>query len=165
MAVMMQLSADEFRRALSHLTTGVCVVAAFERDRPVGMAVNSVTSASLVPPLVLVYPARTSTTSRVIRAAGEFCLSVLASHHRGTCKVFSARCADRFAGVGWHRRVRGPALDEAVAWLDCSIEIEYVAGDHTIVVTAVTGVEASEPTAEPLVFFRGRYGSFVEPDM
>jgi flavin reductase (DIM6/NTAB) family NADH-FMN oxidoreductase RutF len=139
------------------------VVAAFDGETPVGMAVNSMTSVSLDPPLVLVCPARTSTTWPAIRAAGEFCLSVMAGHHKELCRTFAVRGADRFEGVGWHARIGGPALDQAVAWLDCSIDAEYEAGDHTIVVAEVMGAKASESAAEPLVFFRGRYGSFVEP--
>ena len=160
---MTRIPADELRRVLGHFPTGVCVVAAFERQVPVGMAVNSMTSVSLAPPLVLVCPARTSTTWPAIRAAGEFCISVMAGHHEQISRTFSAHGVDRFQGVSWHARMGGPALDEAVAWLDCRLSEEHPAGDHTIVVCEVLAAESSEPAWAPLVFFRGRYGSFVEP--
>lgn len=159
---MTQLPADEFRRVLGHFPTGVCVVAAFDGEAPIGMAVNSMTSVSLHPPLVLICPARTSTTWPTIRAAGEFCISVMAGHHEETCRAFSARDTDRFSGVSWHPRAGGPGLDEAVAWLDCRLSDEHPAGDHTIVVCQVIAAVSSEPAAKPLVFFRGRYGSFDE---
>jgi 3-hydroxy-9,10-secoandrosta-1,3,5(10)-triene-9,17-dione monooxygenase reductase component len=158
-----RVPADQFRSVLRHLPTGVCLVAAFDRQVPVGMAVNSVTSVSLDPPLVLVCPARASTTWPALRAAREFCLSVMAGHHEELCQIFASRGIDRFEQVEWHGRTGGPALDEAVAWLDCRIHAEYEAGDHTIVVAEVIGADASESAAEPLVFFRGRYGSFIEP--
>jgi flavin reductase (DIM6/NTAB) family NADH-FMN oxidoreductase RutF len=57
-------------------------------------------------------------------------------------------------------RATGPALDDAVAWIDCSMRDEHDAGDHTIVVADVLGMAAAEdPT--PLVFFKGLYGTFV----
>lgn len=160
---MTRIPAEEFRRVLGHFPTGVCVVAAFDAETPVGMAVNSMTSVSLEPPLVLVCPARTSRTWPAVRAAGEFCISVMAGHHEHISRAFSARGANRFERVAWHARTAGPALDEAVAWLDCSLREEHPAGDHTIVVCEVIAAESPEPASTPLVFFRGRYGSFVEP--
>lgn len=156
------VAVDEFRRVLGHFPTGVCVVAAFDGRTPVGMAVNSMTSVSLDPPLVLVCPARASTTWPAIRAAGAFCISVMAGHHERICRAFSARGTDRFSSVAWRPRLAGPGLDDAVAWLDCRLREEHPAGDHTIVVCEVTAAESAESGSKPLVFFRGRYGSFAE---
>lgn len=46
-----------------------------------------------------------------------------------------------------------------MAWIECLTEAEHDAGDHTIVLARVTALEASHDV-EPLVFFRGRYGTF-----
>ena len=67
-------------------------------------------------------------------------------------------------GVAWHARPSGPALDDAVAWVECTIDATYVAGDHLIVVGAVDEPRDRAGAGAPLVFFRGRYGSFAEPD-
>jgi 3-hydroxy-9,10-secoandrosta-1,3,5(10)-triene-9,17-dione monooxygenase reductase component len=72
---------------------------------------------------------------------------------------FARRDVERFEGVGWHARPAGPALDDAIAWLQCEISDEHDAGDHTVVIAAVTEIEAS-PEGLPLVFFKGRYGTF-----
>jgi flavin reductase (DIM6/NTAB) family NADH-FMN oxidoreductase RutF len=69
---------------------------------------------------------------------------------------------DRFAGVAWHERNAGPALDDAVAWIECTIDAVHEAGDHWIVVGAVDRLEVRDADTDPLVFFRGRYGSFAE---
>ncbi|MCW2991605.1 MAG: flavin reductase, partial [Solirubrobacterales bacterium] len=58
----------------------------------------------------------------------------------------------------------GPALDDAVAWIECTMRDEHDAGDHTIVVGSVSAIEAAADSA-PLVFFRGRYGTFLAPDL
>jgi 3-hydroxy-9,10-secoandrosta-1,3,5(10)-triene-9,17-dione monooxygenase reductase component len=161
-SILPSIAAEEFRQVLGHFPTGVCVVAAFDGETPVGMAVNSMTSVSLDPPLVLVCPAGTSTTWPAVRVAGQFCISVMASHHEQISRVFSSRSADRFDRIAWHCRTGGPALDEAVAWLDCRLWAEHPAGDHTIAVCEVIAGESSQQAATPLVFFRGRYGSFVD---
>jgi flavin reductase (DIM6/NTAB) family NADH-FMN oxidoreductase RutF len=150
----------EFRRVLGHLPTGVTVLTAFGAHGPNGMAANSVTSVSLEPPMILFCPAKSSSTWPDLRQAGAFCVNVMASHHAPLCGRFAQKDVDRFAGVDWHRRPAGPALDDAVAWLQCEISAEHDAGDHTVVLATVTAIEAS-PEGAPLVFYKGRYGTFA----
>ncbi|HWI71478.1 MAG TPA: flavin reductase family protein [Baekduia sp.] len=155
------IDASDFRRVFSHLPTGVSVLTAHSADGPVGMAANSVTSVSLDPPLVLFCPAKSSTTWPAIRRSGAFCINVMASHHEAVTRAFATRGANRFAAVRASNRPAGVALDGALAWIECRIQDEHDAGDHTIVVARLTAIEiASEPSA-PLVFFRGVYGSFL----
>lgn len=151
---------EDFRRVLGHLPTGVVVVAARTDAGLVGMAVNSITSVSLEPRLVSVCAARTSSTWPQLRRAGRFCISILAEHHEGASRQFAAPGVDRFAGLTWHDRLGGPALDDAVAWLDCELYAEYAAGDHTIAVASVIDLDAIDGR-RALVFFGGRYGQFV----
>ncbi|WP_228534706.1 flavin reductase family protein [Nocardia sp. BSTN01] len=151
---------QEFRRVLGHLPTGVTAVTAHGPEGPIGMVVNSVTSVSLDPPLLLICPAKSSSTWPALRAVGEFCVNVMAGHHEQVCRAFARPGADRFAGVAWHERAAGPGIEEAVAWIGCRVLQEHDAGDHTIVVAEVTDLEAASDVA-PLVFFRGAYGTFT----
>lgn len=151
---------QRFRQVFGQLPTGVTVVTATLAGEPVGMAANSVTSVSLEPPLLLICPARSSTTWPSLRAAGGFCVNVLAHGHEAVSRRFAASGIDRFEGVPWHPRPRGPALDEANAWIDCEIEAEHDAGDHTVVIARVLDLDVSGGY-RPLVFFGGRYGTFA----
>ena len=152
---------ERFRQVLGHLPTGVTVITAHHPDGPVGMSANSVTSVSMEPPLILFCPAKSSTSWPRIHQSGRFCVNVFGAQHEEISRRFAARDVDRFAGVAWHSRPDGPALDEAVAWIECTIDAEHEAGDHLIVVGAVDRLDVREDGGEPLVFFRGRYGSFA----
>lgn len=154
---------SEFRKVMGYLPTGVALVAAHTPAGRVGMAVNSITSVSLDPPLVSICFARTSTTWPRIRAAGRFCINILADHDEQTSRRFSAAVGDRFDGRVWRDQPAGPALDGAVARLDCEMYAEYAAGDHTIVVARVADLDAVEG-GNALVFFRGCYGRFIPHD-
>jgi flavin reductase (DIM6/NTAB) family NADH-FMN oxidoreductase RutF len=158
------IDAQRFRQVLGHLPTGVTVVTAHGRDGPVAMSANSVTSVSLEPPMILFCPAKSSSTWPVMSESGRFCVNVFAAHHEEASRRFSARGVDRFAGVAWHPRPSGPALDDAVAWIECTIDAVHEAGDHLIVVGAVDELDMHDAPVGPLVFFRGRYGSFSEND-
>ena len=138
------------------------MVTAHHADRPVAMIANSVTSVSLDPPLILFCAAKSSTTWPRIRQSRRFCVNVFAAHHEDASRRLSLRGADRFAGVSWHERRAGPAVDDAIAWIECAIDAEHEAGDHIIVVGAVELLEVREGEASPLVFYRGRYGSLSQ---
>lgn len=158
------IAPEFFRRVLGHLPTGVTVVTAYGSSGPVAMAVNSVTSLSLDPPLILFCPARSSSTWPEIRSAGRFCINVLAAHHEELSQQFATKGVDRFAGISCHERASGPGIDDAVAWIDAELEVEHDGGDHTIAVARVVGLAAAAELL-PLVFFRGTYGSLtVRPD-
>ncbi|MGE0166979.1 flavin reductase family protein [Nocardioides sp.] len=153
------VASQDFRRVLGHLPTGVVVVSSRTASGVVGMAVNSITSVSLNPRLVSICAATSSSTWPQIRRAGRYCISILADHHESASRQFS-KPGDRFAGLTWHERKGGPALDDAVAWLDCELYAEYAAGDHTIAVGSVIDLGAVDDR-RALVLFRGTYGQFV----
>lgn len=154
----MRIAGDEFRRVLGHLPTGVTVVTAFTAEGPRGLSANSVTSVSLDPPLILFCPAKSSETWPALREAGRFVVNVMAGHHEALIRRFAAKGVDRFDGVEFSERPTGPGLVDAVAWIECSLREEHDAGDHTIVVADVLGIEASGDV-DPLIFYRGRYGT------
>ena len=156
-----------FRHVLGHFPTGVVVATAVPSDGvPVGMAVGSFTSVSLDPPLVAFLPDKSSSSFPKIRAAGSFCINVLAGDQEGICRAFAAKGAQKYAHVSWRAApVTGsPVLDGAVAWIDCDIHDVIEAGDHYIVLGRVRDLAATGEQS-PLLFFRGGYGSFTSSSL
>ena len=146
-----------FRQVLGHFPTGVCVVAAFHEERPVGMAIGSFFSISLDPPLVGFCAGKGSSTWPKLREAGRFCVSILGEDQEEVSRRFASKEADKFAGLGWDRSPLGsPRLGGALGWIDCETEALHDAGDHEIVVGAVHDLGVAAEGA-PLVFFRGGY--------
>ncbi|MEU6997268.1 flavin reductase family protein [Nonomuraea sp. NPDC046570] len=151
---------EQFRAALGTYTTGVAAVTAFDEEtrRPYGIAVNSFTSVSLCPPLVAFCVAHTSTTWPHIRHLGAICVNILAEGQEVVCRELAFPGEDKFRNLSWSLSPGGgPLLHGTLAWLDCVIQREYLAGDHTIVVAEVHDLEHREE-ALPLVFFRGAFG-------
>ncbi|MBN9623835.1 MAG: flavin reductase family protein, partial [Actinobacteria bacterium] len=107
-----RIDARRYREVLAQLATGVSIIAASGPDGPIGMAANSVTSVSLDPPLVLLCPAKTSTTWPHIRSAGRFCINVMAGHHEELTRRFAAKNVDRFVDVDYECGTAGPILGE-----------------------------------------------------
>ncbi len=136
------------------------VVTCLSAGQPLGLAVNSFTSVSLRPPLVAFCVARSSATWRSLREVGTFCVNILREDQEAISRVFATSGLDRFQGVGWRAAPSGaPVLSGVLAWIDCTVEAEYEAGDHLIVVGRVRELDLAH-AGRPLLFYRGGYGRF-----
>ncbi|MYU23470.1 flavin reductase family protein [Streptomyces sp. SID8352] len=156
------VNARDYKAVLGHFCTGVTVVTSREGGEPVGFTCQSFSALSLDPALVLVSVQKTSTTWPRIRKSGLFAVSVLAADQQAVGNRFARSGTDKFAGVPWRPSPAGlPLIDGALAWVECAVVDEIDAGDHTIVVASVTGLDTGA-AGEPLLFFRGRY---LEPEM
>jgi 3-hydroxy-9,10-secoandrosta-1,3,5(10)-triene-9,17-dione monooxygenase reductase component len=146
------------RDVLGHFASGVTIVTATTEGGPIGFTCQSFSSLSLDPPLVVIAPARTSTTWPRLREIGRFCVNVLAEEQTELSQNFARSGVDKFAGVPWTRSRHGsPVLADVVAWIDCELWAEYDGGDHTIVAARVLDLGA-DPDRRPLLFHRGAYG-------
>ncbi len=150
-----------FRNVLGHFPTGVTAVTAVADGHPVGMAIGSFTSVSLDPPLVAFLPTKDSGSWQGIRAAGSFCVNVMAHDQLEVCGVMASKAEDKFAGVDWRPGPTGsPIIEGSVAYIDCTIEAVHDGGDHDIVVGRVVELDVLD-SKDPLLFYRGGYGTFA----
>ncbi|EMY36004.1 flavin reductase domain-containing FMN-binding protein [Arthrobacter crystallopoietes BAB-32] len=152
--------ARAMRSVLGNFCTGVAVMTAQTAEGPVGMTAQSLVSISLEPPLVMFSPQKTSKTWPQIERTGSFCANILPVDRRDLGLRFAKSGTDKFAGVDWQPGLTGaPVLDGALAFIECSVEHVYEAGDHYMVLGRVRDLGEKGP-GEPLLFFKGGFGSF-----
>jgi 3-hydroxy-9,10-secoandrosta-1,3,5(10)-triene-9,17-dione monooxygenase reductase component len=151
---------QRFRSAMGTFATGVAVVTTELAGAYHGMTVNSLTSVSLAPCMLLICPRRGSATGDAIRARGEFAVNILGAEQQHlSARFVSADIVDRFIDIDLQRTARGiPLLTGAIAHLCCRVSAIHPGGDHEIVVGEV--LTSSESTGFPLLFHKGRYGGF-----
>jgi flavin reductase (DIM6/NTAB) family NADH-FMN oxidoreductase RutF len=150
-----------FRRTMGHFATGVAVATTRRADGSLaGLTCNSLASVSLDPPLVLICVDHGASTREDLLDAGHFALSLLGSESEAVSLRFASGSREvRFDGIEVRTEVTGaPVLEGALAWLDCTLWKVTEAGDHTVLFGKVEAA-GFDPEADPLVFFRGRYGS------
>ncbi len=148
----------EFRSALGAFPTGVCVLTCpgTGASGPVGMTVNSFTSVSLDPPLVLWCIGKTSDRFEPFMAADCYGVNMLASDQQALSVAFAESGAVK-GRVGFKTWETGaPIFEKVAAALDCTVEARHDAGDHIILVGKVVKL-ASDPKRAPLVYYRGSY--------
>jgi flavin reductase (DIM6/NTAB) family NADH-FMN oxidoreductase RutF len=153
-----------YRRACGQFATGITVVTVVDSEgHPHGMTVNSFSSVSLDPPLVLVSIDLRNAILGHFLATSFFAINVLAEHQENLSQRFSSTAANRFDGIEWRPAISGtPLLDEALAHLECSVVRTFEAGDHTVLIGEV--LRACYRNGKPLVYFDRRYQSLSDPD-
>jgi flavin reductase (DIM6/NTAB) family NADH-FMN oxidoreductase RutF len=150
-----------FRTTMSNFCTGVVIATGIVDDQPAGFAAQSFVSLSLEPPLIALCPAKSSTSWPKLRASGSFCVNILAADQQAVCDAMARSGGDKFAAFAWQKGVTGsPILEGVLGYVDCRLEAEHEAGDHTIAVGRVVDFSIADETAAPLLFFRGGYGAF-----
>jgi len=146
-----------YRRTCAHFATGITVVTVVDQGgRPHGMTVNSFSSISLDPPLVLVsIDARNAILGHFLSTAA-FGISILAHNQERLSRRFSSPSENRFHNVDWRPGDSGvPLLEGALGHLECAVARTLEMGDHAVLVGEVRA--AAYSGGAPLIFFNSSY--------
>ncbi len=154
--------ARALRNALGRFATGVTIVTTVTPEGAhTGVTVNSFTSVSLEPPLVLFCLSTRSSLLPAFERARHFAVNVLARSQQALSNRFARPSANTWEGVAFRPGAHGCALlADAVGVFECERRMVYPAGDHVIFIGEVARFETL-PTCEPLAFCQGSYGTFT----
>jgi flavin reductase (DIM6/NTAB) family NADH-FMN oxidoreductase RutF len=145
------------RDALGCFATGVTVVTCLRDGEPAGLTVNSFTSVSLEPPLLLVCIRKDASSAGALTAASHFAINVLQTGQQPASIRFATRDEDRFGATPWACGEAGaPILHESLGVFECERFAVYDGGDHHILVGKVEKA-SFDAKLDPLLYFRGRY--------
>jgi len=161
----MKIDAKELRKALGAFATGVTIVTTQGKaGQDVGLTVNSFSSVSLDPPMVLWSLAKSAGSRAAFVENDCFAVHILAKDQCGLSSLFATPGADRFSGLDLERGCGDvPLIRDCSARFQCRTISRYDGGDHDIIVGEVVAYENFELPA--LVFLGGRYAVAVEsPD-
>lgn len=148
-----------YRRALGGFGTGVVLVAAEDAaGRAHGLIVNSFTSVSLKPPIVLWCLANTCKVFDVYAQAPAFSLNFLSVEDEARARQFSNRGSDRILDPGHLERMEtgAPVLATALASFDCRVWKRETVGDHEVIYGEVAAWRATG-AGDALGYYRGKF--------
>lgn len=144
------------RQTMGGFATGVTIITTQVDDEPHGMTVNSLTSVSLEPPLLLVCFTRDSRTCQAVQQRGWFVVNILSKRQEALSNRFAKPGEDHFEGGEYHLNELGlPVIPRTLGHLVCEVDTTHLGGDHLILMGRVVHCGPSDGT--PLVFYRGRY--------
>jgi flavin reductase (DIM6/NTAB) family NADH-FMN oxidoreductase RutF len=160
-----RLDSDTYRAVMRHLPTGVAAICSTDplTGTQNGMVVGTFASLSMEPALVTFSVMHSSTSWPKIADAGTFSVSLLAEDQQHVCRALSAKGEDKLSTVAWSESGWGtPHIHGSLAWLDCRVEQQFMAGDHVVVIASVLAMASADRASAPLIFHGGRFGSFRE---
>ncbi|MCG8492224.1 MAG: flavin reductase family protein [Sneathiellales bacterium] len=154
----MTFDAREFRNALGCFATGITVVTSMKDGiEPLGITVNSFSSVSLEPPLVLFSLGHTGNHCQEFKESAVFAINILSSEQKDLCDRFASPKDDRFKGVTHQIGENGsPVFEQSLAVIECETHQTVEAGDHLIFICKVTNV-TTRSEKKALLFHRGNF--------
>jgi flavin reductase (DIM6/NTAB) family NADH-FMN oxidoreductase RutF len=147
-----------FRAACGLFATGVAVLTTRAADgTPHGLTINSFSSLSLNPPLVMVAVDRDCTSMGAFETSSSFAVNILREEQIDLSIRFAQLPEGRFTGVSWREGVTGAPVMEGVLGVIEAKTVQVIdAGDHRALIGEAVSVEIGE--GRPLLFFGSEYG-------
>jgi flavin reductase len=157
-AMTTQATRPSLRSCLGRFATGVAVVTFAADDGPRGITVNSFTSVSMEPPLVLVSVARGARSHDALRGR-PFCVNVLGAEQEPVARLFAGAHHPSEEAV-WRDGPIAPRLAGVLAHLECRPWRDYDGGDHTLFLGEVAGFDYRDGDA--LGYHASRFTSIAD---
>ena len=147
---------------MGNFATGITVVTTRDRNgNAYGLTVNSFTSVSLNPILVLVCLDNNLSGLQTFRDSRHFGISMLSEHQEEISRMFAKKDSERPSTIYFEGKLGVPLLKNSLAILECETVEVYAGGDHQIFLGEVRNAEVLQPD-HPLLYFRGKYERFVK---
>ncbi|NUP75366.1 MAG: flavin reductase family protein [Sinomonas sp.] len=151
--------AHHFRGSLGRFATGVAIVTFDGATRRHGITVNSFTSVSLEPPLVLVSIARAAKAHDEL-AGRPFSVNILGAEQQPLALHFAGRPG---ADPEWVEGSVAPRLSRVLAYFECTPWAAYDGGDHTLYLGEVA--DFGYRSGDALAFANGHFTTIPESQL
>ena len=154
---MNNIDAREIRKCFGKFATGITVITALAPDgTKIGLTVNSFSSLSLDPPMILWSLDKRSNSVDALKTAPYFAVNVLASNQMDISNNFASPSDEKFAGVDLiDSEYDLPLLSDTVAYLECKNTGTHEGGDHLIFIGEVVNFKIGNK--KPLLYANGQY--------
>ncbi len=145
------------RRVLWTMPSGLYVVGSRAGDRRNAMTLNLAIQVSFDPKLLAVSVVKDALTHELISDGRVFSLCIVDREDRAIVRKFTKPVevdleARTLNGFPFHDGATGaPVLDQAVAWLDCSLRQAVDVGDHTLFIGEIVDAGFQKPEDTPVL--------------
>lgn len=150
------------RRTMGRFLTGVAIVTTLDGDgEPHGMTINSLTSISLAPPILMIALNFETRTGNAVKATGQFAISILGAKQEPVARHFATRGGERFVDGDFDHTEGGiPVIGSALSQAECRVVRQEVVGDHDVFFGEV--ISCRDRDGDGLAFNAGKFGGFID---
>jgi flavin reductase (DIM6/NTAB) family NADH-FMN oxidoreductase RutF len=159
---MQPLDTRSLRNVLGCYATGVAILTTRSAaGENIGVTINSFSSVSLDPPLILFSLLNSAVNLTHFQQAAAFNVNILSHQQESLSNMFARPSTANWEEVVFTAAENGCALlDGSLAQMECSTHQELDGGDHRIFLGRVQRFHLKSD-ADPLLFYRGRYGTYM----
>ncbi|GBQ34068.1 flavin reductase [Gluconacetobacter azotocaptans] len=153
------VTADEFRKAMSHFATGVAVVMAAGDEGEHGATISALSSVSLDPLTLLVCLNRKSATCRAIEKNGSFGLSILRRDQADIARHFAMPAHAKIVHDHGIRHADGTSFVRgALVQIGLEVVETLRGGTHEVFMARPLHIAMNvRSEVEPLLYYRGTF--------
>ena len=153
---MKKINKENFKKTLSGFATGITVVATKYNKILYGKTINSFSSLSLSPPLVLFSLDKKSSKLDIFKKSKKITINILSKKQQLISNNFAKKTPD-WKEVEYDILKNGnPIIKNCVSNLDCKIIDKLKKGDHIIFICQVTQV-INNDKLKPLIYYNSKY--------
>lgn len=155
----MMVEINEFKDAMSLLTSAVNVVTTVGPSGRYGFTASAVCSVTDTPPTLLVCMNKAANSHVHFIENKILSVNVLKANHQHISKAFASKMIpkERFECGQWKELETGsPILQDALVSFDCHIDKIQEVGTHTIFICHIKAIQKSEH-GKSLVYFNRAY--------
>lgn len=153
---MKKISKENFKKALSKFATGITVVATNKKSILYGKTINSFSSLSLSPPLVLFSLDIKSSKLNIFKNSNTVSINILSKYQKNISNNFAQKNPD-WKNIEYDTLKNGnPIIKKCVSNLDCEITNKIKKGDHIIFICKIINISVDNKL-KPLIYFNSKY--------
>ena len=158
----MNFTEKDFRKMMGRFPTGVAIATTQYQGKPVGITINTLTSVSLAPPLILFCLGKTRVLFPAYFDGGHFAIHILTADQHALSNAFAEPFGNPWEGMDYDLSPTGcPLIPNTLGILHCRRDKKFNGGDHVIFLNQVEGIQWGE-NRHPLIYSQGSYGLPLE---
>jgi flavin reductase (DIM6/NTAB) family NADH-FMN oxidoreductase RutF len=158
------MNPTDFRNICGHYATGITVLTTTHKGESHGITVNSFSSVSLDPPLILFCIDKDARFNTPLNAEQSLAINILSEHQQEVSNRFAnskLTNEERFKGFTRIPEHKYPVFADTLGVLEAKLQATHDGGDHWIYVAKVSSGQVFD--GSPLLYYGGSY-SRVNPN-
>jgi len=157
---MLDKSNKELRKTFGRFATGVAVIT-FEniKGQKLGITINSFTSLSLNPPMILWCLDKSSDLYEEILNINHYTVSFLSELQEEIAHSLAQKNDHSLDSIKHKEVSNGLIIEGCIGWVSCTNNKTIDSGDHSILVADV--IDCKENSGKPLIFWGSEYTNLI----
>jgi len=154
------MNPTDFRKICGQFATGVTVLTTTSNGEAHGITVNSFTSVSLDPPLILFCIDKKAGFNTPLTSEKSLAINILSEEQQEISNRFAnplMTSEERFSGLQLLSDHAYPVFNENIGVLMAQLQQTHNGGDHWIYIAKV--IEGQSFAGNPLLYYSGSYSS------